>query len=132
MHNTVAESDADQDLGSGGALVLPDMLDSSRRIRHLAVGAGKDANIYLVDRANMGKFRAAGDTNIYQEGVALFRRQGISAELRRRRWLSSAAGHARPDFWYRMRFRAPRNALFQDRRPPPHLIRWWENFRRAA
>jgi len=69
MYNTVAESDADEDFGSGGALVLPDMTDSSRRIRHLAVGAGKDKNIYLVDRDNMGKFRAADDTNIYQELV---------------------------------------------------------------
>jgi hypothetical protein len=69
MHDTVAESNADQDLGSGGALVLPDMRDSLARIRHLAVGAGKDTNIYLVDRDNMGKFRAAGDTNIYQEIV---------------------------------------------------------------
>jgi len=24
--------------------------------------------------------------------------------------------------------RAPGNALFHDRRPPPYLIRWWENF----
>jgi len=69
MHDTVAESDADEDLGSGGALVLPDMTDSAGKTRHLAVGAGKDTNIYLVDRDNMGKFRAAGDTNIYQELV---------------------------------------------------------------
>ena len=69
MYNTVAESNADEDLGSGGALVLPDLLDSAQRIRHLAVGAGKDTNIYLVDRDNMGKFRAADDTNIYQEIV---------------------------------------------------------------
>jgi hypothetical protein len=67
MYNTVAESDADEDLGSGGATVLPDMIDPGGKTRHLAVGAGKDNNIYLVDRDNMGKFRAAGDTNIYQE-----------------------------------------------------------------
>ncbi len=67
MYNTVAESKADEDLGSGGAMVLPDMIDSLKRVRHLAVGAGKDTNIYLVDRDNMGKFRASGDTNIYQE-----------------------------------------------------------------
>src|SRR5260370_3710652 len=69
MYNSVAESSADKDLGSGGALVLPDMKDSLGRIRHLAVGAGKDKNIYLVDRDKMGKFNAAGDTNIYQEIV---------------------------------------------------------------
>ena len=45
MFNTVSESNADQDLGSGGALVLPDMTDASGTTRHLAVGAGKDQHI---------------------------------------------------------------------------------------
>lgn len=66
MSNTVAESDADQDLGSGGALVLPDMTDANGAIHHLAVGAGKDQAIYLVDRDNMGKF-SAGSNSIYQQ-----------------------------------------------------------------
>lgn len=66
MFNTVSESSADEDLGSGGALVLPDMTDSNGVTRHLAVGAGKDQNIYLVDRDNMGKFNPASN-NIYQE-----------------------------------------------------------------
>src|ERR1700757_2103519 len=58
MHNTVNESSADQDLGSGGALVLPDMKDVSGNTVHLAVAAGKDANIYVVNRDSMGKFNA--------------------------------------------------------------------------
>ncbi len=66
MSNTVAESDADQDLGSGGDLVLPDETDGSGTVRHLAVGAGKDENIYVVDRDNMGKF-SSNKNNIYQE-----------------------------------------------------------------
>ena len=66
MFNTVAESNADEDLGSGGALVLPDMIDSGGVIRHLAVGAGKDRNIYLVNRDNMGKFNSSTN-NIYQQ-----------------------------------------------------------------
>ncbi len=66
MFNTVAESNLDQDLGSGGALLLPDMVDSSGRVRHLAVGAGKDENIYLVDRDQMGHFNSHFN-NIYQE-----------------------------------------------------------------
>lgn len=66
MSNTVAESNADEDLGSGGALVLPDMLDSGGATRHLAAGAGKDTNIYLVDRDNMGKFNSSAN-NIYQQ-----------------------------------------------------------------
>jgi hypothetical protein len=66
MFNTTAESGVDEDLGSGGTLVLPDMVDSGGRTRHLAVGAGKDGNIYLVDRDNMGKFNPATNM-IYQE-----------------------------------------------------------------
>jgi hypothetical protein len=66
MFNTVSESNADEDLGSGGAMVLPDLLDSGGHTRHLAVGAGKDRNLYLVDRDNMGKFDSSSD-NIYQK-----------------------------------------------------------------
>ena len=32
-------------------------------MRHLAVGAGKDGNIYVVDRDAMGKFNAGGNNN---------------------------------------------------------------------
>jgi len=67
MYNTVAESDRDEDLGAGGALVLPDMQNASGNTVHLAVGAGKDANIYLVNRDSMGKFNPSNDTAIYQE-----------------------------------------------------------------
>jgi len=45
------------------------MTDANGRTRHLAIGAGKDSNIYLVDRDNMGKFipGTTSNTNIYQE-----------------------------------------------------------------
>jgi hypothetical protein len=66
MSNTVSESNADEDLGSGGAMLLPSLTDSSGTVRNLAVGAGKDANIYIVDTSNMGKFNSSGNT-IYQE-----------------------------------------------------------------
>jgi len=66
MSNTVAESGADQDLGSGGLLVLPDMLDAQSNLRQLAVGAGKDAIIYIVDRTNLGQFSPATNA-IYQQ-----------------------------------------------------------------
>jgi hypothetical protein len=56
--NTVSESSSDTDFGSGGPLLLPDVVDSTGTTRHLAVGSGKDANIYVVDRDNMGKFNA--------------------------------------------------------------------------
>jgi hypothetical protein len=61
MQNTVEQSEQDEDLGSGGIALLPDMKDVSGRVRHLAVGAGKDQIIYLVDRDSMGKFHADGD-----------------------------------------------------------------------
>ena len=66
MFNQQGENDSDVDLGSGGALVLPDLVDDSGNTRHLAVGAGKDGNLYVVDRDSMGKFNA-GQNNIYQE-----------------------------------------------------------------
>ena len=65
--NTVQESEGDQDLGSGGALILPAMKDAKGKIRYLAIGAGKDQNIYIVDRTNMGKFNPNNDNAIYQE-----------------------------------------------------------------
>ena len=66
MSNQSSENATDEDLGSGGTLVLPDLTDSSGSTRHLAVGAGKDANIYVVDRDSMGKFSPSSN-NIYQQ-----------------------------------------------------------------
>jgi hypothetical protein len=63
MSNEVAESNADEDLGSGGGMLLPDMTDSTNTVRHLMVGAGKDGNIYVVDRDSMGKFNASSNNN---------------------------------------------------------------------
>lgn len=64
--NTVSESDADEDLGSGGALVLPDISDAAGVVHHLAVGAGKDTKIYVINRDAMGKFSTQNNA-IYQE-----------------------------------------------------------------
>ncbi len=66
MSNEVAESAADRDLGSGGALLLPDLKDAAGAVRHLVIGAGKDGNIYVVDRDSMGKFSAAANA-IWQQ-----------------------------------------------------------------
>jgi len=65
-HNTVSESNGDVDFGSGGGILLVDVTDSGGNTRHLSVGAGKDALIYVVDRDSMGKFNANTD-QIYQE-----------------------------------------------------------------
>jgi len=67
MHNTVSESDADEDLGSGGILLLPPLQDSNGTMQNLAIGAGKDSNIYIVNRSNLGKFNPNNDNAIYQE-----------------------------------------------------------------
>ena len=61
-----SENSTDEDLGSGGALVLPDLTDGSGNTRHLAVGAGKDGHIYVVDRDSMGKYTPNAN-NTYQD-----------------------------------------------------------------
>ncbi|HEV7968743.1 MAG TPA: immunoglobulin domain-containing protein [Candidatus Acidoferrales bacterium] len=66
MMNTVNESGSDTDLGSGGAMVLPDLPYGTASILNLAVGAGKDGNLYVADRNNMGKWNASSN-NVYQE-----------------------------------------------------------------
>jgi len=69
-YNTVSQSSMDVDLGSGGAVLLPDQTDASGVVHHLIVGAGKDRNIYLANRDNLGKFNPSTspmDANIYQK-----------------------------------------------------------------
>ncbi len=66
IYNTVSESSIDSDLGSGGIMLLPDLADSGGTTRHLAVGAGKDATLYVVNRDSMGKFNP-NSNNIWQE-----------------------------------------------------------------
>jgi len=66
MSNEQSENSTDTDLGSGGAMVLPDLQDGSGNTLHLAIGAGKDTNLYVVNRDSMGKF-SANNSDIYQE-----------------------------------------------------------------
>jgi hypothetical protein len=56
-------SNGDLDLGSGGALLLPDQPGTHP---HLMVSAGKEGKIYLVDRDTLGGFNANSD-NVVQE-----------------------------------------------------------------
>ena len=84
MDNEASENGSDTDLGSGGAMVLPDLSDGAGHTMHLAVGAGKDTNLYVVNRDSMGKFscqqqqhlsgtrgaiagRRLGDARIFQQ-----------------------------------------------------------------
>jgi len=66
-YNSINESNNDVDLGSGGSLLLPDMVDAKGVVRHLMVGAGKDSNIYVGDRDNLGKYNSANNDALYQE-----------------------------------------------------------------
>jgi hypothetical protein len=54
----------DEDLGSGGPILLPDSAGSAEH-PHLMVGAGKEGTIYLVDRDNLGHF-SSDSNNIVQ------------------------------------------------------------------
>lgn len=63
MMNEVDESAADIDLGSGGGMLLPDAIDGGGVTRHLMLGAGKDGNIYVVNRDSMGKFSSTANNN---------------------------------------------------------------------
>ncbi|HUO25872.1 MAG TPA: immunoglobulin domain-containing protein [Candidatus Aquilonibacter sp.] len=66
MDNEASENGSDTDLGSGGEMLLPDLSDGAGHTLHLAVGAGKDSNLYVVNRDNMGKF-SSNNSTIYQE-----------------------------------------------------------------
>jgi uncharacterized repeat protein (TIGR03806 family) len=64
-YNQASLESADVDLGSSGLLLLPDLVGTVAHPR-LLVGAGKEGRIYLLDRDNMGKYRAGADTQILQ------------------------------------------------------------------
>ena len=66
MSNTVSESNSDTDLASAGGMLLPPLKDSSGASRNLAVAAGKDGNLYVMDTSNLGKYHSPTDT-LYQE-----------------------------------------------------------------
>jgi outer membrane protein assembly factor BamB len=66
-HNTVAESRADLDLGSGGTLLLPNLTDAAGKTVQLALGAGKAGTIFVVNRHAMGKFNPKNNNALYQE-----------------------------------------------------------------
>jgi uncharacterized repeat protein (TIGR03806 family) len=53
--NQLSMDVTDNDLGSGGPILLPDSVGSAAH-PHLIVGAGKEGTIYLVDRDSMGHY----------------------------------------------------------------------------
>ena len=56
-------NNSDQDLGSGGIMLLP---LQNAPVPRLAVGAGKGGTIYLVNRSNPGQFHVGDDSQIVQ------------------------------------------------------------------
>ena len=65
-YNQQALSDEDLDLGSGGALVLPDEAGDGAANQHLLVGSGKEGSIYLINRDNMQHYNPADNSQIVQ------------------------------------------------------------------
>jgi hypothetical protein len=63
-YNQSSLDSVDTDLGSGGVLLLP---PQSGAHPNLLLSAGKEGTLYLVDRDDMGKYNASGDTQIVQE-----------------------------------------------------------------
>jgi hypothetical protein len=55
----------DGDFNSGGNLIL-DIADQSKVVHHLAITAGKDSNLYLLNRDSLGGFNSQSN-NIYQQ-----------------------------------------------------------------
>ncbi|HTW32031.1 MAG TPA: choice-of-anchor D domain-containing protein [Candidatus Sulfotelmatobacter sp.] len=53
----------DLDMASGGCLLLPDQTSTPT---HLLTCVGKEGNIYLINRDNMGHFNANGDTQVVE------------------------------------------------------------------
>ncbi len=64
-YNAGALSDKDMDLGSSGALLLPDGTGSADH-PHLLISGSKSGTVYLLDRDSLGHFQPDGDTQIVQ------------------------------------------------------------------
>jgi hypothetical protein len=63
-----SDAAGDRDLGSGGVMLV-DLQARPNLLLHLAIGAGKDGNIYVVNRNHLGKINLVGgaNSNIHQE-----------------------------------------------------------------
>lgn len=66
MDNSNLESGGDTDLGSGGLMLLPSQVDSGGITRKLAVAAGKDSNLYVLNQESLGRYDASANATVYQ------------------------------------------------------------------
>ncbi|MDR3460471.1 MAG: PA14 domain-containing protein [Verrucomicrobiae bacterium] len=64
-YDQAALNSSDLDLGSGGAVVLPDEVGGGTTNQHLLVGAGKEGTVYLINREYMRHY-GANDSAIVQ------------------------------------------------------------------
>jgi len=55
---------SDTDLARAGAILLAGDEGSSGTTWYLAAGAGKDSNLYVVNRNSMGKFSSINDEHL--------------------------------------------------------------------
>ncbi len=62
-YNEADMDSQDRDLGSSGLLIIPDQRGD---FPHLLAGGGKDGEIYLVNRDNMGRFNPAQDNAVHE------------------------------------------------------------------
>ena len=67
MYNTVSESNADEDLGSGGAMVVPAFKDSSGLLHHWSWAPERTRTSIWRIASNMGKFNPNNNSQLYQE-----------------------------------------------------------------
>jgi hypothetical protein len=84
-------NDEDNDIGSGGALLLPDSAGSPDH-PHLLLTAGKAGEIYLIDRDNMGHFDPNGNDVVADLPGAL------NAQLGNPAYFNGAVYYATPGF----------------------------------
>jgi hypothetical protein len=64
-YNQQSLASEDEDVGSGGLVLLPDAVGSAAH-PHLVVGAGKDGIIHLVDRDDLGQYNSTDNSQIVQ------------------------------------------------------------------
>lgn len=65
-YNQAALNSGDQDVGSGGPVILPDEVGDGSSNQHLLVGGSKAGKIYLLNRDNLGHYNSANDNAIVQ------------------------------------------------------------------
>ncbi|HEX3748713.1 MAG TPA: choice-of-anchor X domain-containing protein [Bryobacteraceae bacterium] len=64
--DTTSENMHDADFGSAGPLLLPDLMDNGGITHRLAVSGGKDGQLYVIDRDDMGGFNSS-ENSVYQQ-----------------------------------------------------------------